>query len=1002
MTAPFLGIKWRCQAEKCPCSTTAECNCWRASAGKPNCVMCGAEMVYEQETQPETKVDTDDRRDRSEARDHDGAGAPAASPERREAEAVAPQETGRRAQGQVHADEAEARGHGKAKRKRKGKEDGQQGLSLAPAVQGPRQVQGIEVHQEASAVEGRATQGVQAEAASPQAPRPEAWADEGQEGCEGGNAREAGETRLLRDGGQGVEPAPHENVGQGQPPQKGRQEDDPEQPGGGSNREGGSVTDPAPAPEYDPKDYSAFIARKSFTAPSSGFDPGLLHEAMFPYQRDIVRWALRKGRAAIFAQTGLGKTIMLLEFAKRVSEHTGGRVLILSPLAVSKQTQREGERFGYTAFYAKNEMASAGAPIVLTNYERSESFDVSQYAGIVLDESSILKSFDGKTRVRIVESFSKTPYRLACTATPAPNDHTELGNHAEFLGIMTRAEMLAMFFVHDGGDTSKWDLKGHAKEHFWKWVASWGCVVRRPSDVNETYSDESHELPPISFTKHIVAATADQTKAMGLLFAEPVQGLNAQRGARRATMTDRVKIAADLANADSEPWLIWCGLNDEGDAITEAVIGAQQVAGKDSDEDKETRLFGFIDGRPRVLVSKSKIAGHGMNWQHCRNVAFVGVSHSFEEFFQSVRRCYRFGQKRDVRVHIISSELEGAVVDNLQRKESQAQEMGDEMAVYMRDTLRAEMREASVMVEQDYERDMREGEGWKLHLGDCVDVIKEMADASVDFSIFSPPFSSLYTYSDLMRDFGNCRSHDEFAEHMGHLVPDLLRVTKPGRLLAFHCMQIPTMKSRDGYIGLLDFRGVLIKAFQDTGWIYHSEVCIWKDPVVQMQRTKALGLLHKQVKKDSAMSRMGLADYLVVMRKPGDNVSPISHTADEFPVEMWQRYASPVWSDINPSDTLQHRSVKEDEDTRHICPIQLDVVRRALMIWTNPGDLVLSPFTGIGSEGYVALQEGRRFIGAELKRSYWEQACKNLESMAKGTKKQLSLLDAMPEASEVT
>lgn len=270
-----------------------------------------------------------------------------------------------------------------------------------------------------------------------------------------------------------------------------------------------------------------------------------------------------------------------------------------------------------------------------------------------------------------------------------------------------------------------------------------------------------------------------------------------------------------------------------------------------------------------------------------------------------------------------------------------------------------------------------------LYNADCVEVVRALGDASVHYSIFSPPFASLYTYSNSDRDMGNVKDGAEFAEHFRFLIPELLRVTKPGRLLSFHCMNLPTSKARDGYIGITDFRGELIAAFRAAGWIYHSEVCIWKDPVTAMQRTKALGLLHKQIKKDSCMSRQGIADYLVTMRKPGENPDPVTHTNETFPVQLWQRYASPVWMDINPSDTLQKESAREDDDERHICPLQLGVIRRGLELWTNPGDTVLSPFAGIGSEGYVALQEGRRFVGAELKESYFKQAAKNLAAAEK-------------------
>lgn len=280
-----------------------------------------------------------------------------------------------------------------------------------------------------------------------------------------------------------------------------------------------------------------------------------------------------------------------------------------------------------------------------------------------------------------------------------------------------------------------------------------------------------------------------------------------------------------------------------------------------------------------------------------------------------------------------------------------------------------------------------------MYNGDCVDVLRKLPSNSVDFSVFSPPFASLYTYSAHAADMGNCATHDEFFRHFDFLVPELLRLTKPGRLLSFHCMNLPTSKARDGFIGITDFRGQLIRAFQSAGWVYHSEVVIWKDPVTAMQRTKALGLLYKQLRKDSAMSRQGIPDYLVTMRKPGENAEPVTKTESGFPVRLWQEYASPVWMDINPSETLQHMSAREEKDERHVCPLQLEVIQRAVRLWTNPNDVVLSPFAGIGSEGYVSLREGRRFVGVELKRSYYEQAIANLKE-ASGMTGQQSLFGA--------
>lgn len=276
-----------------------------------------------------------------------------------------------------------------------------------------------------------------------------------------------------------------------------------------------------------------------------------------------------------------------------------------------------------------------------------------------------------------------------------------------------------------------------------------------------------------------------------------------------------------------------------------------------------------------------------------------------------------------------------------------------------------------------------------LYHGDSCEVLTEIPSDSIHFEIYSPPFASLYTYSNSERDLGNSKNKHEFYEHFEFIVKELYRILMPGRLMAVHCMNLPTSKSRDGFIGIDDFRGDLIRLYEKAGFIYHSEVCIWKDPVIAMQRTKALGLLHKQIKKDSAMCRQGIPDYLVVMRKPGDNPEPVTHTNESFPVEIWQKYASPIWTDINPSDTLQYRSARDNEDEKHICPLQLTVIRRALNLWTNPDDVVLTPFMGIGSEVVTALENGRRAVGVELKDSYYKQAEKNARAVT--ANEQLSL-----------
>jgi DNA methylase/helicase-like protein len=727
--------------------------------------------------------------------------------------------------------------------------------------------------------------------------------------------------------------------------------------------------------------YEDFLSSKRRLAKNSGFEVAAndLNKRLFDFQRVLVRWALRRGRAALFCDCGLGKSFMQLEWGRRVFLYSKEPVLILAPLAVASQTVAEGKRFGIHVEEVHSSEECKGSGIFITNYQKLHKFDCSIFSGVVLDESSILKSFDGSTRNQLVEAFARTPYRLCCTATPAPNDHMELGNHSEFLGVMTRTEMLSTYFVHDGGETSKWRLKGHAEDDFWHWMCSWSVMIRKPSDIG--FSDDKFILPPLNI-KHVTVESLQ--KDTENLFALPASSLSERRLARRESLSQRVEESADLCN--SEQCLVWCNLNDESVACTEAITGAQEVTGSDSDEHKAETMLSFAKGELRVLVSKPSICGFGMNFQSCHNVVFCGLSDSYEAFYQAVRRCWRFGQQHPVNVFVVTSTLEQAVVENIKRKQAEADKMAAEMIERMKTTMQEELGTTQVApAEEIVQAECVSDEKWTMMLGDCVESIKNIKDNSIHYSIFSPPFASLYTYTASDRDMGNCTTHYEFFLHLGFLTRELFRVTMPGRLLSFHCMNLPTSKERDGFIGITDFRGQLISAFLMAGFIYHSEVCIWKDPVTAMQRTKALGLLHKQLKKDSCMSRQGIPDYLVTMRKSGDNPERVTHTNESFPVEVWQQYASPVWMDINPSNTLQRESAREHKDERHICPLQLQVIQRALELWTNPEDLVLDPFAGIGSSGFQALKMGRRFIGLELKKSYFDQACLNLKASTADT-----------------
>lgn len=427
-------------------------------------------------------------------------------------------------------------------------------------------------------------------------------------------------------------------------------------------------------------EYSEFLTRKIPLVPSSGIeiDDASIHPSLFPFQRDLVRWALRKGRSAIFATTGLGKTRMQIEWARL----TGESVLFLAPLAVAQQTIREAASLGVELTYARTQV-DAGR-LTITNYEMVDRFDPSQFGAVVLDESSILKSQDGKTRSKLIEMFAQTPYRLCCTATPAPNDMAEIANHAEFLGIMSRVEMLAMFFVHDD---EGWRLKGHAQEAFYRWLASWGMSLLRPSDLG--YDDGAYQLPPLTITPHILPSNYVPE---GQLFATTLKGITDRAAVRKSTVTERTEQAASLVNAmPDDPWLVWCGLNDEANQMAKLIPGSVNVEGSQSPEVKADAMMRFVAGDIRVLISKVSIAGFGMNFQHCANMAFVGLGDSYEQYFQAIRRCYRFGQKRPVTAHIVLTEPEEAIYQNVLRKEQDAAAMAAELVKHVASYERAEI-----------------------------------------------------------------------------------------------------------------------------------------------------------------------------------------------------------------------------------------------------------------------------------------------------------------------
>ena len=440
-------------------------------------------------------------------------------------------------------------------------------------------------------------------------------------------------------------------------------------------------------------DYQSFIKQKQKTDPDTGLaDVPALSPMLRADQHDMVSWALRRGRAAIFADCGLGKGPMQMEWCAKQPHDA----IIAAPLAVAHQFVREARKFGIDLAYAKNH-SEITKRITVTNYERLEDFRLEQFGAVALDESSILKNYSGAYSTWMIEAFKNTPFRLCSSATPAPNDVMELGTQAEFLGVMTRGEMLAMYFTHDGGDTSKWRVKGHAQADFWTWLASWAVMIRKPSDLG--YSDEGFILPPLNMHEHCVKV---HTPTTGFLFAVEAQTLQERQQARRDSINDRVEKCAQIVNSSADQFLVWCNLNDESSALAAAIPDAVEVRGSDSDDHKEQAIAGFLDGTIRVLVSKPKIMGMGLNFQQCADMAYVGLSDSYEQLYQSIRRCWRFGQKRPVNVHIITAETEGAVVSNIKRKEADAEATYNSMIAHMKDLNAAALHGQSLRNKTEY------------------------------------------------------------------------------------------------------------------------------------------------------------------------------------------------------------------------------------------------------------------------------------------------------------
>ena len=747
------------------------------------------------------------------------------------------------------------------------------------------------------------------------------------------------------------------------------------------------------------KEYQEFLDKKQFKIIDCGKDirTDEIHEKLFDWQKLIVKWSVKKGRCAVFLDTGLGKTFVQLEWSRLINENT----LIIAPLSVARQTVRESKKIDLDVRYVREQSEICqDHKLWITNYEMIEHFDYSKFGAVVLDESSILKGLNGKIRQKLTDLCQNIPHRLCCTATPAPNDYIELGNHTEFLGICSMQEMLSMFFINankehtiifenksyrkkgSNKNGTEWRLKHHAEQPFFKWLATWAITMVKPSDLG--YDDNGFILPELKITPIFVHS---DYKPSDQLFFTHLQGISNRVEVRRDTLVGKLSKLKEVLSTDNGQWIIWCGLDSESKAI-KSLLGDEcvEVKGSDDIEYKVKSIEEFQDGKSRILLTKGKIAGFGMNFQNSHNMVYFGINDSWELFYQCIRREWRYGQKYPVNVYIIMHDVEDEIYQNVMRKDAMAKRLRISLIEHINNYTKGELGMTTRLV-SEYQTGDCKGEKFLAMLGDSCERLKEISDNSVDLSVYSPPFASLFTYSASDRDLGNSRDWDEFFKHYAFIIREVLRITKQGRLTCVHTSDIPAMAQRDGYIGLRDFPGAVINAYEKEGWVFHGRCFVPKNPQAQAIRTHSSALLFVSLRRDSSDSRPALIDQILLFKKDGDNETPILPVKNgEIDNETWIKWANGVWDGISESDTLQFTKARGTDDEKHICPLQLGTIERCIKLYSNPDETILSPFMGIGSETYMALKLGRKAIGIELKPEYFNIAVQNnkkAESMSK-------------------
>lgn len=723
---------------------------------------------------------------------------------------------------------------------------------------------------------------------------------------------------------------------------------------------------------------------------------------LFDYQAWVVKMALERERFAAFMMTGTGKTAIGLDWARNVSRK--GRVLIVAPLNVCAQWATECAKFYGSSFIAEDNRdrsdfegwLESGSGVAITNYEkldgRTEPLPI---AGLVLDESSILKQSMGSRRTAIIASGRGLRYKLCLSATPAPNDRLEYAEHAYFLDVVrsTREFMAAFFVNRDGG----WELKRHGEQAFYRHLASWSVFMRDPRAY--LFDDHTMDLPPLEVIYPHVDLTPEQSEAARDWEAGDQPSLF---GATPGGITSRTKMMqiangfqlgedeikripsrkpaeiARLANDvhGDEQVLVWVNFDEEGDRLGRLIPDATVLSGKTPVPKRTEIIEAFARGEgSRVLICKARAFGFGLNLQSCRIMVFSSLTDSFEQWFQAIRRCHRYGQTRPVKVYVPLTDLDEAICQNVLSKEAVfladgiAQEQAYIDVLRPRDT--TERRKMVTVPEAEMDR--AQGETWTMVWADCVAHMPTMDAASMDLAIFSPPFANLFTYSSAAGDMGNVRSDTEYRLQWEFFCPELLRVMKPGRIVAVHTMDIIRFAGQYGHRYTYDYPSDLRKGMEDAGFIYRARIAIDKDPQVQAVRTKDQNLLFVTLKRNALDSHPQASECLLIFTAPGDAETPV--IADDISNVEWIRWAHHIWYDIRATDVLNAALAKEHDSERHICPLQLGLIERVVRLWSNKGETVFSPFAGMGSEGYEALSWGRQFYGTELKRSYFETAC---------------------------